>query len=75
MCLQKVLIFKKNLFTTWIRTRDLLNASQLHYPLSYMAVVFDGTLLEFSPLLCLQAAVEHKLITALIRGDKLEGGG
>jgi len=39
-----------------------------------MAVVFDGMLLEFSPLLRLQAAVEHKLITALTRGDKLEGG-
>ena len=70
----KILIFKKNLFTTWIRTRDLLNASQLHYRLSHMAVVFDGMLLEFSPLLRLQAAVECKLITAFTRGDKLEGG-
>ena len=68
-------IQKKNLFTTWIRTRDLLNASQLHYRLSHMAVVFDGMLLEFSPLLRLQAAVERKLITAFTRSDKLEGGG
>jgi len=71
----KSIDIKKNLFTTWIRTHDLLNASQLHYPLSYMAVVFNGMLLEFSPLLRLQAAVECKLITALTRGDKLEGGG
>jgi len=42
--------------------------------LSHMAVVFDRTLLEFSPLLCLQAAVERKLITALTHGDKLEVG-
>ena len=40
-----------------------------------MAVVLDGMLLEFSPLLRLQAAVERKLITAFTRGDKLEGGG
>jgi len=40
-----------------------------------MAVVFDGMLFEFSPLLRLQAAVECKLITALTHGDKLEGGG
>jgi len=39
-----------------------------------MVVVFDGMLLEFSPLLCLQAAVERKLITAFTHGDKLEGG-
>ena len=72
----KVLILKKkSLFTIWIRTRDLLNASQLHYRLSHMAVVFVGMLLEFSPLLRLQAAVERKLITAFTRGDKLEGGG
>jgi len=50
---------KKKLFTTRIQT---LNASQLHYPL---VVVFDGMLLEFPPLLRLQAAVERKLITAL----------
>ena len=36
---------------------------------------FDGMLLKFSPLLRLQGAVERKLITALTRGDKLEGGG
>ena len=48
----KVLIFEtKNLFTSWIRTRDLLNASRLLYPLSHMAVVFDGMFLEISPLL------------------------
>jgi len=29
--MQKVLIFKKNLFTSWIQTGDLLNASQLLY--------------------------------------------
>jgi len=37
-----------------------------------MAVVLDGMLLEFSPLLRLQAAVECKLITAFTRSDKLE---
>jgi len=40
-----------------------------------MAVVFDGMLFEFSPLLRLQAAIESNLITALTCGDKLEGGG
>ena len=65
---------KKNVHH-WIQTRDLLNASQLLYPLSHMAVVFDGMLLEFSPLLRLAAAVEHNLITAFTRGDKLEVGG
>jgi len=39
-----------------------------------MAVVFDGMLLEFSPLLRLQAAVVRKLITAFTHDDKLEGG-
>jgi len=55
----KALIFekKKNLFTSWIRTHDL-NASQ------FMAVVFNGMFLEFSPLLRLQPAAEHNLITA-----------
>ena len=38
-------------------------------------MVFDGMLLEFSPLLRLQPAAERKLITALPRGDKLEEGG
>ena len=39
---------KKNLFTSWIQTCDLLNESQLHYPLSYAcAVVFNGMLLGF----------------------------
>ena len=37
-------------------------------------MVFDGMLLDFSPLLHLQAAVEHNLITAFTRDDKLEGG-
>ena len=40
-----------------------------------MAVVFDGMLLEFSPLLHLQPAAERNLIIALTRGDKLEVGG
>jgi len=39
-----------------------------------MAVVLDGMLLKFSPLFCLQAAVQHKLITTFTHGDKLEGG-
>ena len=74
-CMQKVLIFEKNLFTSWIWIWDLLNASQLLYPLSHMAVVFNGMLLKFSPLLCLQPAAEHNLITALTRSDKREAGG
>ena len=36
------------------------------------AVVFDGTLLNFSPLFHLQIAAVRKLITALTHGDKLE---
>jgi len=40
-----------------------------------MAVVFNGMLLEFSPLLHLQPAAEHNLITALTHDDKLEVGG
>ena len=40
-----------------------------------MAVVFDGMLLEFSPLLRLQPAAVRNLTTALTRGDKLEVGG
>ena len=75
-CTQNVLIFgKKNLFTSGIRTRDFLNASQLLYPLSHMAVVFDGMLLEFSPLLRLQPAAERNLITAFTRRVKLKVGG
>ena len=70
--MQKVLIFeKKNLFTRWIQTHDLLNASQLLYPLSHTAVVFYGMLLEFSPLLRLQPAAECNLITAFTRNDTL----
>jgi len=45
------------------------------HPLNHMAMVFDGMLLEISPLLCLQSTAEHNLITALARGDKLEVGG
>jgi len=45
---------KKNLFTSWIRTHNLLDASQLLYSLNHMAMVFDGMLLEFSSLLRLQ---------------------
>ena len=67
-------IQKKILFTSWIRTHDLLNASQLHYRLSHMAVVFNGMLLEFSPLLRLQPAAERNLITAFTHSDKLEVG-
>jgi len=51
-----------------------LNASQLLYPLSHMAVVFNGMLLEFSPLLRLQPVAECNLITAFTHGDKLEVG-
>jgi len=43
--------------------------------LSHMAVVFDGMLLEFSPLLRLQPAAECNLITASTCSDKLEVGG
>jgi len=43
--------------------------------LSHTTVVFDGMLLEFSPLLCLQPAAERNLITAFTSGDKLEVGG
>jgi len=42
--------------------------------LSHMAVVFDGMLLEFSPLLRLQPAAEPNLITAFTHSDKLEVG-
>ena len=72
--MQKVLIFEKNLFTSGIRTRDLLNASQLLYPLSHMAVVFNGMLLKFSPLLRLEPAAEQNLITALTCGNKEDDG-
>ena len=40
-----------------------------------MAVVFDGMLLEFSPLLRLQPAAERNLTTAFTHSDKLEVGG
>ena len=32
--------WKKNLFTSWIQIRDLLDASQLHYPLDYVCFGF-----------------------------------
>ena len=38
--------------------------------LSHMTVVFDGMLLEFSPLLRLQPAAERNLITAFTHSDK-----
>ena len=46
----KSMIFIKNQFTSWIQTHDLLNVSQLLYPLSYdlHAVEFNEMLLEFS---------------------------
>ena len=58
-----------------IQKNTNLNASQLHYQLSHMAVVFDGMLLKFSPILRLQPAAERNLITAFTHGDKLEVGG
>ena len=73
--MQKVRFSKKNLFTSWIQTRDLLHVSQLLYPLAICALVFNGMLLKFSPLLCLQLTAEHKLITTLTCSDKLEVGG
>ena len=72
---QKNKYAKSILFTTWIKTHDLQNASHLLYPLSYMDVVFSEMLLEFSPLLRLQFAAERKLITALTCSDKFEVGG
>jgi len=39
-----------------------------------MAVVFDGMLLEFSPLLHLQPVAERNLIIAFTRGDKENDG-
>ena len=70
----KVLIFGKKVFTRWIWTCNLLNASQLLYPLSYMAAVFDRMLLKFFLLHRLQPTAECKLATALTRDDKLEWG-
>ena len=68
-------MFEKNLFTNGIRIHDLLNESQLLYPLNHMAVVFNGMLLKFSPLLQLQPAAECNLITTFTRSDKPEVGG
>jgi len=68
----KSIDLQKKLFTSWIRTHNFLNASQLLNPLSHMAVVL---LLEFSPLLRLQPAAECNLIATFIHGDKHEAGG
>jgi len=40
--------------------------------LSHMAVVFDGMLIEFSPLFRLQLTAVRNLITAFTHDDKLE---
>jgi len=50
----------------------------MQVPLSYScicAVVFNGMLLEYFPLLRLQPAAEWMLITTVTCGDKLEPGG
>ena len=73
--MQKGLIFEKKSVYQLDSNPRPPECSQLLYPLSHVAVVFDAMLLEFSPLLCLQPAAEHNLITALTRGDKLEVGG
>ena len=76
MCLQNVLIFKKICSPSGFKpATSWMQVSQLHYRLSHMAVVFNGMLLEFSPLLHLQVVLECKLITALTHGEKLKGGG
>jgi len=62
---------KKNLFS-WIQTRNLLNASWLLYPLSYMAVVFNGMLLKFFPLHRLQPTAQHNLATAQLAMTNLK---
>ena len=73
MCMQIVLILKKicsaglEPATSWMQV-----SYTTHWAIG--AVVFDGMLLKFSPLLCLQPAVEHNVITALPRSDKLEVG-
>ena len=71
--MQKVLIFEKKKCSA--AGFEPATSSLLLYPLSYMAMVFDEILLEFSPLYCLQPAAERKLITTLTRGDKLKVGG
>ena len=68
----KHMIFKKKSVTSWIWTRDLLNASQLHYPSSYLCCGFQWNVAR---VFFLQLAAEYELITALTRGDKLEVGG
>ena len=41
---------------------------------TFCAVVLNGMLLDFSPLLCPQPAAGHKLITVLSCSDKLKAG-
>ena len=67
-----MLIFKKDIYSpaefepaTWMQV-------SCTSPWAICAVVFNGMLLEFSPLLRLQPAAECKLLTTLTRGDKLE---
>ena len=71
-CMQKVYFREENLFTrpttSWMQV-----SCNSHWAIN--AVVFNGMLLEFSPLLRLQPAAERNLITALTRNDKLEIGG
>ena len=74
--MQKVLIFeKKSVHQLDSNLRPPECKSVALYPLSHMAVVLDGILLEFSPCLRLQPAAERNLITAFTRSDKLEVGG
>ena len=68
------MIFEKNLFTTWICTRDLMLESQLRYQMSCLFCGFQRMLLEFSPLLRLQLTAERNLITTLTCDDKPEVG-
>ena len=47
MYVKSINLQKKNLFNSWIRTRDLLNASQLLYQLGYRCCCgFNGVLLS-----------------------------
>ena len=72
MYTKSVDFLKKKLVTSWIRTYNLLNASSCSSHWAICAVVFNGMLLEFSLLLCLQPAAKRKLITASIHGDKIK---
>ena len=67
--MQKVLIFEKKSVDLNPQPPECKSVALL-FKLSVL-----WFLLEFSPLLCLQAAAECKLITALTLGDKLEVGG